>query len=69
MVHFAGTIRLSKSFEVSTRVMKAMNNMVNLRTVSDTMKELEKEMLKVSCLVIASVCGGDAVVGGGYCNS
>jgi type III secretory pathway component EscU len=47
----AGTARLSKSFEVSTRVMKAMNNMVSMRTVSDTMKELEKEMLKVRVLL------------------
>ena len=47
----SGTARLSKSFEVSTRVMKAMNNMVSMRTVSDTMKELEKEMLKVSVLL------------------
>jgi hypothetical protein len=47
----SGTARLSKSFEVSTRVMKAMNNMVSMRTVSDTMKELEKEMLKVIVLL------------------
>eukprot|EP00035_Acanthoeca_spectabilis_P007761 m.142560 g.142560 ORF g.142560 m.142560 type:complete len:271 (+) comp14074_c0_seq2:1887-2699(+) len=37
--------RMSQTFEVSTRVMKAMNNMVNMRTITETMRGLEKEMM------------------------
>ena len=52
-----GMVKVSKSFEVSSRVMKAMNNMVNMRTISESMRDLEREMMKVSWL-----CGA-----GGYC--
>lgn len=38
---------MSQTFEVSTRVMKAMNNMVNMRTITETMRGLEKEMMTV----------------------
>eukprot|EP00038_Savillea_parva_P006874 m.166476 g.166476 ORF g.166476 m.166476 type:complete len:211 (-) comp12692_c0_seq1:1295-1927(-) len=46
----ARMVRVSKSFEVSSRVMKAMNNMVNMRTISETMRDLEREMMKAGVI-------------------
>lgn len=44
---FVATIRVAGSLQKSTEVMTAMQNLVRLTDVSDTMRELSKEMMKV----------------------
>lgn len=44
---FVATLRVAGSLSKSTEVMNAMQNLLRLTDVSDTMRELSREMMKV----------------------